>query len=259
MNKQDYTSSQRWYTKHEGVTMGPLTEARIRQLLLEGKLDLADQISEDQQAWVCISEVPSVIPLQLRAESGDKEAMAKVETRARLRAEDRASGRRFPLLPLLVSVGIVGGLLLVSLWVGMPEEDDSPQCDLPPGPGVNWRNCVLLNVDVGSASLVGANLNSAVLQQAKLSATQLNGADLSYADMRKSDLRYAQMQNSRLVGTNLQGVDLRDADLSRADLRFADLTGAQIRGAVWTGARLDGAIWIDGRECEANSTSACRD
>lgn len=258
MIKQNNESPQVWFVRQEGVITGSVSEARIRQMLLEGSLTLSDQISLDQQDWKQILQVPSVVPLQLRADTGDKDAVAKVAAREQLRAKDRARIGRVPILPLAVFIVVVAGALLLSLLIGMPAQPEAPNCDRPAAPGVNWRNCLLLGIDVGSASLAGANLNSAVLRQGKFSATNLNAADMSYADMRQADLRYAQMQASLLVGANLQGVDLRDADLRNADLRFADLTGSRIDGVLWSGARLDSAIWFDGRSCGENSLGQCR-
>jgi hypothetical protein len=258
MNPPDQQSSEVWFTKHEAMVSGPVTEARIRQLLLEGALELTDEISLDRQSWRQISQVPSVVPLQLRAQSGDKEAIAKVEAREQLRVRDRARMRRLPVVPLMVTLLIVGLALLVSLLIGIPEPEDTPQCEQLPAAGVNWRNCLLLGVDVGSASLAGANLNSAVLRQGRFTATNLSGADLSYADLRQADLRYAQLRHAIIVGANLQRADLRDADLQGSNLRFADLTGSRIDGVVWEAVRLDGAIWIDGRSCGDNSVGVCR-
>ncbi|MET0042987.1 MAG: pentapeptide repeat-containing protein [Candidatus Thiodiazotropha sp. 6PLUC3] len=258
MEKQSKDSPQVWFVKHEGQVSGPVTASRVRQLLLDGALDLTDQISSDQQVWQQVLQVPSVVPLQLRAASGDKDEMPKVEARAQTREKDRARIGRIPILPLTISILVMGVVLVVSLLIGMPEHIDTPQCDQPPAPGVNWRNCLLLGIDVGSASLAGANMNSAVLRQGKFSATNLNGVDLSYADIRQADLRYAQMQNSLLVGANLQGADLRDADLTNSNLQFADLSGSRIDGVLWSGTRLDSAIWFDGRTCGENSVGQCR-
>ena len=258
MKPQDEKSPQAWFVNHEGLVTGPHPGARIRQLLLEGGLGLSDEISVDKKSWQKIVEVPSVVPLQLRADSGDKEAMAKVAAREKVRAKDRARKRKVPVVPLVVSLLVVGLTLLVSLMIGMPENVDTPQCDAPPAPGVNWRNCLLPGLDVGAASLAGANLNSSVLRQAKLSATDLTAADLGYADLRRADLRYAQLRGASLLGANLQNADLRDADLSYADLRFADLTGSRLNAALLQNARLDSAIWVDGNTCGGDSIGRCR-
>jgi hypothetical protein len=249
-----------WFVRHEGLVTGPHSEAQLRQQLLEGVLTQVDEISLDKNAWQSIMRVPNVIPVQMRAEAGDQDAVQTMAFRKRLSSKDRERRRRIPFVPLFMVLLLVGIALTISLMTGLSErlENDDPQCDRPPAPGVNWRNCLLPNLDVGPASLRGANLNSSVLRYAKLSTTILNQADLSYADLRYADLRYAQLRHAQLMGANMQKTDLRDADLSQADLRFADLTGSQIDGILLKGARLDNAIWWDGSSCGPNSVGGCR-
>lgn len=259
MQQQDEKSPPTWFVRHEGLVMGPLSGARIRHLLLEDELELEDEISPDKKAWSKITANPSVIPLQLRAETGDRQAMAQVEAREKAYARDSEQEHRFPLIPLLVALLLTSAIVVFSLWIGMPEGVDTPQCDAPPGPGVNWRNCLITDLDVGAASLAGANLSNTVLRNAKLSATDLAGADLRYANLSQADLRYARLVGAILVGADLRQADLRDADLSRADLRFADLSDSRIDDATLQGVRLDSAIWIDGRSCGADSIGNCRE
>lgn len=248
---------QSWFVKHDDMVMGPLTSARIRHLLLDGELALSDQISPDKQSWQAISRIPSVVPLQLRAAEGDTEAQATVAARERADARDNRQERRFPLLSLTIALLIIGGVVLYSLMHGMPEVIDDSTCSAPPAPGVNWRNCLIQDLDVGAASLAGANLNSAVLRRAKLSTTDLTNADLRYANLSHGDLRHAQLQGAAMVGVNLQFADLRGADLSDADLRFADLSNSRIDDASLKNARLGSALWLDGRSCGENSIGKC--
>ncbi|MCU7906452.1 MAG: pentapeptide repeat-containing protein [Candidatus Thiodiazotropha sp. (ex Epidulcina cf. delphinae)] len=259
MQQQDEKSPQAWFVRHEGLVMGPFSGARIRHLLLKGELDLEDEVSPDKMQWLKIKANPAIVPLQLRAEAGDREAMAQVEAREKAYARDSEQETHFPLIPLLVALLLTGTIVVFSLWIGMPEDVNRPQCDAPPGPGVNWRNCLMVDLDVGAASLAGANLNNAVLRNARLSATDLTAADLRYANLSQADLRYAQLGEAILVGADLRQADLRDADLSRADLRFADLSDSRIDDATLQGVRLDGAIWIDGRSCGADSIGNCRE
>jgi hypothetical protein len=257
MPVEDDNKPHSWFVRHDDLEVGPLTSARIRHLLLEGELELADQISPDKRNWQAISQIPGVVPLQLRAEVGDKAAQAKVAARAAANAKDARQENRFPLLALTISLLIVGIVIFFSLWQGMPERVDEPVCHAPPSPGVNWRNCLIETLDVGSASLSGANLNSAVLRHAKLSATDLSHADLSYANLSHADLRHAKMRSAAMVGVNLRFADLRGADLTHADLRFADLSNSRIDDIRLQNTRLDNALWVDGRSCGANSIGRC--
>lgn len=258
MTDQTVDNTRLWFLRSEGIKRGPYPSGRIRRMLLQEEVGLDVEISADRRNWKPIGEVPEVIPLQLRAASGDASAQKTLEARDQIDvlSADRPT-RKFPLLAMIVSLLVLGAVVGLSLWSGMPKRMDDPQCDSPAAPGVNWRSCLLVAVDVGSASLRGATLNSAVLRKAKLTATDLREADMRYADLRYADLSYALMEKVSLMGANLQGADLTEADLINADLRFADLRGARMRGAALDGARLDEAIWVDGVTCGAGSVGKC--
>jgi hypothetical protein len=257
MSNSKEKKPQAWYVRHEGLPMGPYDGARIRHLLLSGELCVDDQISVDRKRWRRMLEVPEVVPMPMRAEAGDPEAKAHLQQRRQTEDSSLAEENRIPWLALMVALLLVVGVMVGAFWVGMPDRVETPACEAAPAPGVNWRNCLLPRVDVGSASLAGANLNSSVLREAKLSATDLSHADMRYADLSGADLRYADLSGSRLLGVNLQQADLRGAILSQADLRFADLSGALIEQAELSGANLGSAIWTDGTECTEQSVGRC--
>ncbi len=257
MSNEDDKKPPTWFVRHEGAAMGPFPGSRIRHLLQSGELTLADQISSDRKRWMNMLEVPEVVPLPMRADAGDSGARAELERRRQGNASSRAEERRIPWLALVVSLCVVGGIMGLAVWVGMPEPVDTPQCEAQPAPGVDWRNCVMTGVDVGSASLAGANLNNAVLREARLSATVLSDADLRYADLSGADLKYADLSRSQMLGANLRGADLRAANLTQTDLRYADLSSSQIEGANFQGASLGGSLWVDGTKCAENSVGRC--
>ncbi|MBL3599392.1 MAG: pentapeptide repeat-containing protein [gamma proteobacterium endosymbiont of Lamellibrachia anaximandri] len=258
MTDQTVDKTRLWFLRSEGIKRGPYPSGRIRRMLLQEEIGLDVEISADRRNWKPIGEVPEVVPLQLRAASGDASAQRTLEVRDQtdILSADRST-RKFPLLAMIVSLLVLGVVVGLSVWSGMPRGMDDPQCDLPAAPGVNWRSCLLLAVDVGSASLRGATLNSAVLRKAKLTATDLREADVGYADLRYADLSYALLERVSLIGANLQGADLTEADFTNADLRFADLRGARMQGAALEGARLDETIWIDGVVCGTGSIGKC--
>ncbi|MEN8166625.1 MAG: pentapeptide repeat-containing protein [Pseudomonadota bacterium] len=258
MSEQYAEQKNTWFLRVEGALRGPYPSARVRHLLLEGELSLQDGISRDRKTWRKIQEVAEVVPLKMRAQLGDPSAQAMMHAR-QIADQQSGAGRpqRFPLAPLLVVMLVVSGFMLGSTWLGPPKQVDEPHCHAPAAPGVNWRNCILIDLDAGAASLAGANLNSAVLRKAKLTATNLAGADLSYADLAGADLSYARLNDAVMVGANLQVVELVEADMAGADLRFADLTGSRLDGASLRGVRFGGAIWIDGLVCTAESVGGC--
>ena len=126
-----------WFVRHEGLPVGPLPGAKIRGLLLDGELTLADQISVDRKHWTRICDVPEVVPVQIRADAGDSDALAVLSARERLDANENARERRFPLHQLLIVVFLLTGVIGLALWVGMPQEVESPQCSADPAQSYN--------------------------------------------------------------------------------------------------------------------------
>jgi uncharacterized protein YjbI with pentapeptide repeats len=93
-------------------------------------------------------------------------------------------------------------------------------------------------VNLGAATLVGADLTSANLTQANLTRADLTGADLTGADLTGADLTGAKLTRAKLVGAKLTGAKLTGAKLTRARLTGADLAGANLTHATVTRANL---------------------
>lgn len=245
----------RWFLRIQHTRQGPFSSAKVRRLLLEGEVTLTDEISGDGRQWQRLRDVSEVVPLNLRAEMGDRSALSLMHSR---RSGSAGKRERFPYLASFISLLLLLAIVGAAVWLDRPGESDQPDCNAPAAPGVDWRNCVMSGLDVGSASLAGANLNSAVLHQARLTATDLSGADLRYADLQEADLSYAQLQRSVMQGTNLRGANLLQANLSGADLRYADFTGSRLEGVNLSAARFGGAIWTDGKVCAESSIGRCQ-
>jgi hypothetical protein len=52
MSDENEKKTKVWFVRHEGLPMGPFPGAKIRHLLLDGELTLADEISIDKKRWV---------------------------------------------------------------------------------------------------------------------------------------------------------------------------------------------------------------
>lgn len=247
-----------WYLRVEGAQLGPYSSSRVRSLLVNGQVSLTNEISGDRQHWRKIREVAEVVPLNLRAELGDRSAQALVHAR-RVAAQQANIDRkeRFPIAAFSLVFLLVTSVVGFAVMKGLSKRDVSVDCQALPAPGVNWSNCILPDLDVGNASLQGADLSSAVLQRAKFTATNLQMAKLRYADLSGADMSYAQLVRADLLGANLQYADLSMCDLINADLRFADLTNGRMDGALLTGARFSGTIWLDGSVCAEGSIGEC--
>jgi uncharacterized protein YjbI with pentapeptide repeats len=100
------------------------------------------------------------------------------------------------------------------------------------------RDNATINIDLGFASLNGAdlsrvNLRGVDLRRASLFKTSLTEADLTGANLwrvyfREADLNRADLSGADLRGAYLIGAYLLEADLSEADLLGADLTQADL-------------------------------
>jgi hypothetical protein len=238
-----------WFVRRGTQVRGPHSSARVRHLVLQGRLQLDDEVSPDRAVWRPLGAVAEVVPLQLRRDGqADATALAAHERGERRRA---MRGTFAAAALLLLAVGTV-------LWFGGAPAPPLALCSAPPAPGVNWRSCRLDGLRAPSSDLAGADLSNASLINAVLDDARLSAADLGYVNLAGAALAYANLQGARLVGANLRGADLTHADLSGADLAYADLGAARLGGAVLSGTRLDGAIWIDGRQCGTPSLDACR-
>ncbi len=238
-----------WFVRREGQVRGPFTSARVRHYVLEGRLQMGDEVSQDRVTWQTLSQVPEVVPMQFRRNGDvDAGALAKFERRERVRAW---TGILVAMALIFVAVGL-------SLWLGNSRMALAVNCDSLAAPGVKWVSCQMDGAQLASADLRGADLSNATLANATLADATLSGADLGYVNFVGADFSYALLDGARLLGANLRNANLVNADLSGADLAYADLTGVQLGGAKLNNTRLDGAIWTDGRRCRTPSRDVCR-
>ena len=242
-------TERRWYVRHGAQVRGPLTSAKVRREVLDGRLDLSDGVSRDRLSWAPLAEVAEVVPLQLRRDGENDAAAVTAQAQSDRR---RALGATWSAAALVLTA------VAATLWLGSGVRDTAgANCVAAPVAGVNWSNCRLDGLQHPSAVLVGADLKNASLINARLNDADLAGADLAYVNLTGAQLSYARLQGVRLLGANLRGADLTHAEFTDADLSHADLTGAQTGGSQWQGARLGGAIWVDGRRCAVGSVGEC--
>jgi hypothetical protein len=228
-----------WFIRRGSTVRGPFSSTRVRHFVLEGKLDLDDEVSRDRNAWQRLGSVDEVVPLQLRDQGHD----LVVGT------ADGASGGRGAVRAIIVVSVIIIVLTLAVYFAGRPVPEAARDCAADPAPGGFLEGCRLSGKDISGANLGGARLANADLGMARLSGADLSQADARYADLGGADLSYARLQAAVLKGANLRLADLTNADLRGADLSFADLGGARVGGAQFGDANLQGAIWVDGRPC----------
>jgi uncharacterized protein YjbI with pentapeptide repeats len=231
-----------WFIRRGKAVRGPFSSAKIRHYVIDGRLQLDDEVSLDRAEWRRLGTVDEVVPLQMRGDDA-----AGLQQQSALRRNESLRTFRAIGVALVVIAALVGIVLLA----GGGEEQAPIDCAAPAAPGVVWAGCALSGVDLQGAQLGGASLANANLSAGRLGEANLQDADMRYIDLTGTDLSYANLHGAVLKGANLRRADLTNADLGDADLSFADLGGARIGGAEFGNAKLDGAIWVDGRTCSA--------
>jgi Pentapeptide repeats (8 copies) len=113
---------------------------------------------------------------------------------------------------------------------------------------IDLRAVNLVEVEIQSADLSGANLtvanlrgadlSKAILIRANLSGSILTCANLIGADLSKAILSHADLRGAKLIDTDLSDTDLIQADLNDANLRGADLNNANFSHTLLLGADL---------------------
>jgi hypothetical protein len=285
-----------WYIRNKNKVVGPFPTGQIQQEILLGRIAMQAEVSQDKEDWKPLRQFPQLIPETLKGDAADEHTRERLAAarrwaderrRERREAEDdparktpgrrseegyttleyrdhresviqtlRPAKERFVLVALVVIALLVGGLYAGVKWV--PEQPASPQCEAAGKPGINWRQCNKVGLQLPNSDLSNATLNSVNFDGANLSGSQLTKADLSYADLSNSNLSASNMQQAQLKGASLRAADLRKANLTNADLSYTDLQNAKLIDAVYTNANFSHAIWVDGRKCMAGSVGGCR-
>ena len=240
-----------WYIKRgDGEKIyGPFAAARVRNYLMEGKIELRDQVSKNKKDWRYLMQQPEVVPLQMR----DPEKFADTEY-----SDELDPGKKGSLwLPILLVLIIVGGGIAAAMLYKPDEQVATADCSLAPATNINWNSCNKRGLVAENLSLDNLSATNINMDEARLSGSSLKNANMRYAKMDKAILDYADLSGANLKGASLRGSDLSNAILNAADLRYADLSEARMGGVQLNGTRLDGAIWNNGKTCQPGSTGKC--
>ncbi len=272
--------AKKWYIRRGGEVRGPFpTEALARYRVL-GRIRDHDEVSSDKQHWQRVSEVAEINPDKPENVAAADGEMSKEEARAHLKAtakfvknrhiqvedDEGEYERRFrQKTPLWRRVGqyflvllLIGGIGAIPFIIPKGEEVVEADCKAAAAPGVNWRDCLLMDTDFANSDLAGASLHGANLSRSVLRAANLSRADAAYVNLSQASLRAANLSEANLNGANLVGADLTRANLRGADLSYADLRQSDLRGADLTGVRLDNAVWAQGIFCMPGSLGSCQ-
>ena len=151
------------------------------------------------------------------------------------------------------------------------------QCDLIPGPNVNWSDCKMEGSTFDEANLKNARMRNINLTGSSIQNTNLSHSDLAYGNYSLVNFKYSNLSDSNLLGSVLRNANLSNTNMLNANLSFAvlqganlayanfqnavlsnaDLSGANITGINLTGALLANTIWVDQRVCSIDSVGEC--
>lgn len=281
--------TQNWYVRRGKEVKGPFPAGLVSRYILLERISERDEVSRDQQEWLCVADVPELIPDVLRtarANPEDEEAQQHLVAARRWADERREKkgappgagerrsddamifshpahdeeGRPAALISRRDYLTVAAILLiLVAIPFLLPSvpKPSEPQCEAPPAPAINWSNCRLEGRQYPNADLAGANLRNTNLTGTVLRAANLAGADVSYANLTLANLRGANLRQANLMGTTLRNTDLSNANLENADLSYADLSMVDLSDVILTGAKLDYAVWGGGVVCMPGSVGEC--
>ena len=93
----------------------------------------------------------------------------------------------------------------------MATTQESTECNILPGPGVDLAGCDLSFANLESANLTNAHLVNANLESANLTNASLIGVGLTNASLAGANLTNTNLTNANLVNARIEGVDFTNA------------------------------------------------
>ncbi len=274
---------QLWYTRRSGEVRGPFPAGQITRFILLGRIRECDELSVDQQIWQSVSEVPVLIPEEMKADLQDAAAYERLMI-ARMREDERAARDRRG-QDETTSAGVPRDRRCSDDDRRAWEESEilrhreiktaiteaakhSKQNYFLRGAAV----ALLLAVVVGSALyfqpweehelsdcnaipqpwvnwnncfMEGVQLVSMDLRGSRLHNANLSGGDLRGSQFTGADLAYANLSLGNLTGVDLQGATLVGTNLRKSNLGDANLSGANMAYAILRNANLSHTRFVD--------------
>ncbi|MES9900069.1 MAG: pentapeptide repeat-containing protein [Sedimenticola sp.] len=266
---------QLWYLRRHGQVKGPFPSGSLRRFVLVGRVLMDDEVSCDKSDWQRVSEVPEVVPPEVRKAMAEGNLDDLIASRMR---EDERNGRerrgreseakykeqrkgerrrieqdieqnhRVAKTELreaseqkkrpIVSMVVSGALVALVLAIGFGLYLQAP--DALPDPDCNAAPAP--GVNWSNCRLDGLQAESAPLDGALLNNAILRDAKLAGSSINGGDLQYVDFTGADLSYTVLKSAMMKGINLRNADLSYADLSGADLRFADLSGANLGSAI-----------------
>jgi uncharacterized protein YjbI with pentapeptide repeats len=269
---------QLWYTRRGNEVRGPFPAPQISRFILLGRICETDEISNNQHDWQKVSEVPVLVPEELKASLEDPAARDRLLI-ARMREDERSARNRrgdnaadIPDINRRQREGNDRRKEEEEQLIRHREIKTAIAESARQGQEHHFLRGVLATLVI--AGIIGAawyfqpwqkqdssdcnapaqpwvNWSNCQMEGVRLASTDLRGArmrnaNLAGGDFRGSQLGGADLAYTSMVGTNLSGTQMSQAALVGANLRNADLSAANLSGAnlafaIFQGADLTGA------------------
>ncbi len=274
---------QLWYTRRGSEVRGPFPAGQITRFILLGRIRECDELSADQQTWQPVSEVPVLIPEEMKGDLQDAAAYERLMI-ARMREDERtARDRRGE--DEITPAGVPRDRRRSDddrrAWEEAEmlrhREIKTAITEAAKHSKQNYflRGAVaalLLAAVVGSALyfqpweehhasdcnaipqpwvnwsncfMEGVQLVSMDLRGSRLRNANLTGADLRGSQFTGADLAYANLSVTNLTDVDLQQATLVGTNLRKSNLSGANLTGANMPYAILQNANLSNVRFVD--------------
>jgi hypothetical protein len=267
-----------WYIRRKSQIKGPFPSGALRRFVMMGRVMLSDEVSTDKEQWDLVSNVPEVVPPEVRkaAENGTldeliparmredertgrdrRNADADAEILQRRKGERRqdepevAKRHRAAKTDLrelqssrkipVAGAAVIGALVTVVIGYGLyiGTPPDIPDPDCTASPAPGIN---WRNCRLDGLQAETSDLSGALVNNAVLRGAKLSGSRISDGDLQYVDFSGSDLSYADLSNSLLKGAGLRKTDLSYADLTNADLSFADLSGANLGGAMLAGTI-----------------
>lgn len=266
-----------WYMRRGDEIRGPFPAGQISRFILLGRIRVDDEISTDQIHWQAVSDVPVVIPEEMKYDPTDEEAYQRLML-ARMREDERRTGDRRERAEAIDEAvlqrrsnkerraeeedavvrhrevktkvyeatkpqkksNVANGLFAAAVLVAVI----SAAWHFQPWQPVDEADCTAPPqpwVNWNNCQMEGIQLVAADLRGVRLRNAFLIGADLRGAQMGAADMAYANLANAKLSTAKLEQAVLVGANLRHTDLSKTSLTNANLAYSILRESNLIGA------------------
>jgi len=265
MNDQLKKSTTHWYIKKGGKVTGPFPVKLIGSYLVLGRIDLDTMVSTDEEKWIPIGRLPSLIPDEVKnastvegkatldqsrnrederrgesrrsgqnRRSGDREEAGRRQSDDRRKNDEEVSKSYLRLKSDYSNIQKrnkkralfgLGGLVIIVLALLVSFFLVEP---VMKSEKTDCDAKAKPGVDWRSCNKNSINLVEKNLSNSNLHSSHFNGALLVGTNFTGSTLSYANFENANLSNAVLKSVKLIGANLNNANLTNIDLSAADL-------------------------------